>query len=87
MGTAVQQHRADWQLVPTFRSLIEPKMKEYWDRIMISSPPADTRDFNARVRVTFGEVWTQSVKLAAWLRAYGCGIGTNVGIGGANSVE
>ncbi|KAK8849472.1 hypothetical protein IAR55_004805 [Kwoniella newhampshirensis] len=85
-------------LPPTFRSFFLSNLQSYSDRPFLSSPlpvarPYRSGQFNAsssastqdfRETVTFGEVLQMSLRLAAWMRTRGIGVGSKVVIGGRN---
>jgi len=55
-------------------------MDKYAKRTFISSPKG-----NGRERLTFAQIYEQSIVLAAWMQARGLGLGSRIAIGGKNS--
>nr|XP_018260501.1 long-chain fatty acid CoA ligase [Kwoniella dejecticola CBS 10117]OBR82659.1 long-chain fatty acid CoA ligase [Kwoniella dejecticola CBS 10117] len=49
-----------------------------------SSSSSSTPDFDPRENVTFGQVLEKSLRLAAWMRKRGLGVGSRIMIGGRN---
>ncbi|WWD20097.1 hypothetical protein CI109_104571 [Kwoniella shandongensis] len=85
-------------LPPTFRSFFLSSLQSYSDRTFLSSPLPVPKSFRTRQshastskdtldpreNVTFGEVLQMALRLAAWMRARGLGVGSKVVIGGRN---
>nr|XP_019043272.1 long-chain fatty acid CoA ligase [Kwoniella bestiolae CBS 10118]OCF22202.1 long-chain fatty acid CoA ligase [Kwoniella bestiolae CBS 10118] len=85
-------------LPPTFRQFLLHTLHTYSDRQFLSSPlPAPRRRHpssqggsssaqtdDSRENVTFGQVLEKSLRLAAWMRKRGLGVGSKVMIGGRN---
>ncbi|WOO76932.1 3-[(3aS,4S,7aS)-7a-methyl-1,5-dioxo-octahydro-1H-inden-4-yl]propanoyl:CoA ligase [Vanrija pseudolonga] len=72
---------------PHWRAFLDIKLEEYADKEFISSPLAPPAPQTARETVTYGEVHRRAVRLAAWLKGQGVGLGTRVAVGGSNSIE
>lgn len=74
-----------WKRAPVhFRQFFEERMTKWSDRVMLSTPRAESLSEENREVLTYGEVWERSVRLAAWLRNREVRAGTRVAIGGRN---
>ncbi|WVQ79445.1 hypothetical protein IAT38_001543 [Cryptococcus sp. DSM 104549] len=79
-------------LPPTFRAFLLELLQKWGERTFLSSPlpipgaPAAYRwDVDPREHVTYNEVLERSIRLAAWMRARGLGVGSKIVIDGGNS--
>jgi len=80
-----ERYQADSQLPKTFREFILTSFEVYPDRIFMSSPLPLSQGVDAREHVTFRDTLERAIKIAAWMRGKGLGIGSKVAIGGGNS--
>ncbi|WVQ66525.1 uncharacterized protein L199_004706 [Kwoniella botswanensis] len=86
-------------LPPTFRQFLLHTLHTYSDRQFLSSPlpvpkrrhrshedtsSSSTQAADPRENVTFSQVLERSLRLAAWMRKRGLGVGSKVMIGGRN---
>ncbi|RXK37731.1 hypothetical protein M231_04980 [Tremella mesenterica] len=72
-----------WKNTPrTFRESLLDKMTTYHERIFLSFPSVQGREY-----LTYGQVMEKSLELAAWMRSRGLGLGSKVGIVGMNCPE
>jgi hypothetical protein len=78
-------YQADSQLPRTFREFILTSFEVYPDRIFMSSPLPLSHGVDAREHVTFRDTLEKAIRVAAWMRSKGLGIGSKVAIGGGNS--
>ena len=51
----------------------------------MSSPLPLSQGVDSREHVTFSETLEKALKIAAWMRSKGLGVGSKVAIGGGNS--
>ena len=80
-----ERYQADSQLPKTFREFILTSFEVYPDRIFMSSPLPLSQGVDAREHVTFRDTLERAIRIAAWMRSKGLGIGSKVAIGGGNS--
>ena len=80
-----ERYQADFQLPKTFRDFILTSFEVYPDRVFMSSPLPLSQGVDAREHVTFRDTLERAIKIAAWMRGKGLGIGSKVAIGGGNS--
>jgi hypothetical protein len=78
-------YQANSQLPKTFREFILTSFEVYPDRIFMSSPLPLSQGVDAREHVTFRDTLEKAIRVAAWMRSKGLGIGSKVAIGGGNS--
>jgi hypothetical protein len=83
--TLTEGYQADYQLPKTFRDFILTSFEVYPDRIFMSSPLPLSQGVHAREHVTFRDTLEKAIRVAAWMRSKGLGIGSKVAIGGGNS--
>lgn len=75
------------QLPKTFRAFFLESLEVYGDRTFVSSPLPLSAGPDAREHVTFRQVLEKSLRVAAWMRSKGLGMGSKVAIGGGNCTE
>jgi len=80
-----ERYQADFQLPKTFREFILTSFEVYPDRVFMSSPLPLSQGVDAREHVTFRDTLERAIRIAAWMRSKGLGIGSKVAIGGGNS--
>jgi hypothetical protein len=83
--TQSEGHQADCQLPKTFREFILASFEVYPERTFMSSPLPLSQGLDAREHVTFRDTLEKAIRVAAWMRSKGLGIGSKVAIGGGNS--
>jgi hypothetical protein len=81
----VRGYQAEPQLPKTFREFILTSFEVYPDRTFMSSPLPLSQGVDAREHVTFRDTLEKAIRVAAWMRSKGLGVGSKVAIGGGNS--